>query len=67
MTDRQLRPYVLVGEMHDVVFAKRAADLNLNLFARYRAGIGKAMDAAERNVNRFVFVDRSEHLIDDAV
>ena len=58
MTDRQLRPYVLVGEMHDVVFAERAADLNLDLFARYRAGIGKAMNGADRNVDRFVFVDR---------
>ena len=47
MTD-QLVAVVLVGEMHDVVFAERAADLNFDLFARYRAGIGNAMDAADR-------------------
>jgi hypothetical protein len=55
MTDRQPRPYVLVGEMHDVVFAERTADLNLDLFARYCAGNGNAMNAADRNVDRRLY------------
>ena len=55
---------VLVGETHDVDFAESSADLKFDLFERYHAGIGKAMGAADWNVDRFVFMDRSEHWID---
>jgi hypothetical protein len=45
------------------VLAEIAADLNVDQFERYCAGIGKAMDAADRNVDLFVFMDRSEHWV----
>ena len=40
------------------VFAEIAADLNLDQFERYRAGIGQAMDAS--GVDRFVFMDGAD-------
>jgi hypothetical protein len=58
VTDRHLRPYWSV---------RRTMSRRLpTCFDRWRAGIGKAMDAADRNVDRFIFVDRSKHLIDAA-
>ena len=46
MTDRQLRSYWSVKL--DIAFAEIAVGLNADQFERYRAGIGKAMDAADR-------------------
>ena len=45
-----------VVEAHDVVLAEIAADLHLDQFERDLAGIGEPMNAADRDVDRFVFV-----------
>src|SRR5580704_10082114 len=57
---RGLVTAVLVGETDDVVFAEIAADLNLDQFERYRAGIGKAMHTADRDIDRLVFMNGAD-------
>ena len=55
---------VLVVEAYDVVLAEIAADLHLDQFERDLAGIGEPMDAADRDVDRFVLVDRADVAVD---
>ena len=45
-----------VVEAHDVVLAQIAADLYLDQFKPNLAGVGEPMDAADRDVDGFVFV-----------
>ena len=45
-----------VFEAHDVVLAQIAADLYLDQFKPNLAGVGEPMDAADRDVDGFVFV-----------
>src|SRR5258708_12414131 len=45
-----------MGEENDVVMAEVAPDLHLDQFEGDLAGVGEAMNAADRDVDRFVFV-----------
>ena len=49
--DRASVPPVLVGETYDIVLTEIAANLNLDQFERYFAGIGKAVNTADRDVS----------------
>ena len=53
-------PSVDVVEAHDVVLAEIAADLHLDQFERDLAGIGEPMDAADRDIDRFVLVHAAD-------
>src|ERR1700722_7177099 len=48
---------VRVIQPYDVVLAEITSGLNLDQFERNLAGIGKAMNAADRDVSGFIFVD----------
>src|SRR5215831_5093010 len=51
-----------VVEAHDVVLAEIATDLHLDQFERDLAGIGEPMNAADRDIDGFVFV-HAAHVI----
>src|SRR5437667_9352270 len=51
-----------VVEAHDVVLAEIAADLHLDQFERDLARIGEPMNAADRDIDGFVFV-HAAHVI----
>ena len=59
----RLLPPIHIIEPNDVILAEIAADLYLNQFERDLSRISKAMNAADRNVDGFVLMNRSHVVV----
>jgi hypothetical protein len=63
-TEHGLLAGIDIVETHDVVFAEIGADLHLDQFERDLSGIGEPVRAADRNIDRVVFLHRADLAVD---